>query len=403
MDRPHGLFLHQTALCEPDLDLGIGRITASPNILDLFAGKRVAFSFNTRVAIRAAVDILGLRPGDEVLAPAYNCGSELDPLRAAGLEVRLYPVGITAVADPEQVRPLIGPRTRALYLTHYFGVLQPHRAGFRALANAHGLRLIEDCALSLLSGVSPVDGMTGDVAVFCFYKFFAVLAGGALVVNAPNLSMPRFDRAAPPTIVARSLSRAVLRRMLGQGGLDQLKRLRSRTGESTWDEPRHEGLPDMPAGYYFDPDLTGRRMAGVSRRALVGLDQVAAMRARRDNYHGLLGLLAEVDGLVPLFETLPVDAIPLSLPLRLRDPGSGAPWQRRDALVCALQAEGIAATPWWAGYNRHLDFSDRPGADLSAARRLKDTVLSLPIHQYFGPARISHVADRVQSLWQKRS
>ena len=56
----------------------------------------------------------------------------------------------------------------------------------------------------------------------------------------------------------------------------------------------------------------------------------------------------------------------------------------RNALVKALQAEGIAAMPWWAGYNRHLDFSDRPGIDLSAARTLKDTIVSLPIHQYLG-------------------
>ncbi|TGD61192.1 hypothetical protein EYC08_19145 [Tabrizicola sp. WMC-M-20] len=399
MSGSKGAFRHRRAAQEPGLDLGIGP-AVSPNVLDLFAGRRTAFTFNTRVAIRAAVDILGLRPGDEMLAPAYNCGSELDPLRAAGLTVRLYPIGMDAVVDPEQVRPLIGPRTRALYLTHYFGILQPHRAEFRALADAHGLRLIEDCALSLLSGTSPAEGTTGDVAVFCFYKFFAVLAGGALVVNAPDLPLPEFDRTAPPKIVVRSLAGAVLRRMLGQGGLDRLKQLRSGTVDSTGEDAGHDGVPDMPASYYFDPDLTGRRMAGITHRALARLDLVAAMRARRDNYHALLGLLAEVDGLVPVFETLPADAVPLSLPLRLRDPGPGAPWQRRDALVRALQAEGIAATPWWAGYNRHLDFSDHPDADLSSARHLKDTVLSLPIHQYFGPAQIAHVARRVKSLWQ---
>jgi dTDP-4-amino-4,6-dideoxygalactose transaminase len=91
--------------------------------LALFSGRRVSYSFNTRVAIRKACDILGLRPGDEVLAPAFNCGSELDPLLDAGLAVRLYGVDRQAMVEPEAIARLIGPRTRAVYLTHYFGAL----------------------------------------------------------------------------------------------------------------------------------------------------------------------------------------------------------------------------------------------------------------------------------------
>ena len=50
------------------------------------AGRRAASSFNTRTAIWRAVTMLGLTPGDEVLAPAWNCGSELDPLLRRGLQ-----------------------------------------------------------------------------------------------------------------------------------------------------------------------------------------------------------------------------------------------------------------------------------------------------------------------------
>jgi perosamine synthetase len=382
---------------DPYLRLGGVLPKVGRGVLDLFADRRVVYSFNTRVAIRTAVDLLGLKPGDEVLAPAYNCGSELDPLRAAGLDIRLYPVDTDTVVDPDRIAPLIGARTRAIYLTHYFGVLQPHRAGIRALADARGMRVIEDCALSLLSGAHPVEGRTGDVAVFCFYKFFPVLAGGALVVNATDLAVPAFARPAPAKTVVRSVLRMGLRRTLGPRMLD---RLRGRRPAGQGDDDPADGLPDMPAGYYFDPDLVGRGLSGFTARALTALDPVEATQVRRVNYRRLLGHLADVGGMAPLFAALPGDAVPLSLPLQVQDPGPGAAWRRRNALVRALQAEGIAATPWWAGYNRYLDFADHPGADLSTARLLKDTVISLPIHQYFGSAEIDHVADRVRGVWQ---
>ena len=173
----------------PGLSLGslIARDPAG-GVLPLFAGRRVSYSFNTRIAIRRACDILGLKPGDEVLVPAYNCGSELDPLLEAGLVLRLYPVDRATQIDPDELARRITPRSRAIYLTHYFGFLHPNTAAIRKLCDDHGLWLIEDCALSLLSGASPAEGRAGDIALFCFYKLFPVLGGGALVLNSDKLT-----------------------------------------------------------------------------------------------------------------------------------------------------------------------------------------------------------------------
>jgi dTDP-4-amino-4,6-dideoxygalactose transaminase len=129
---------------------------------------------------------------------------------------------------------------------------------------------------------------------------------------------------------------------------------------------------------------------------------MAAARARQANYLQMFALLADIEGLAPLFAELSADTVPLSLPLRMKEFDVDSARARRDALARALQAEGIAATPWWAGYNRYLDFCDQPGADLSVARRLKDTVISLPIHQHFGPVEIAYIADRLRRCWQKQ-
>lgn len=152
----------------------------------LFANRHVHYAFQTRVAIRAACDVLGLQDGDEVLAPAYNCGSEIDPLVHAGLKVRLYPVGKDLRADPSRIEPLISDRTRAIYVTHYFGILQPELTALRTLCNSYGLRMIEDCALSLLSGESPAEGLMGDISVFCFHKFVPVPEGGGVGRECPG-------------------------------------------------------------------------------------------------------------------------------------------------------------------------------------------------------------------------
>ena len=57
-----------------------------------------------RIGIRHACDLMGLRPGDEVLAPAYYCGSEIDPLIKAGAKVTLYRVDAACRIDIEDLR-----------------------------------------------------------------------------------------------------------------------------------------------------------------------------------------------------------------------------------------------------------------------------------------------------------
>jgi dTDP-4-amino-4,6-dideoxygalactose transaminase len=351
-------------------------------VFALFAGRRVGYSWNTRTAIRAAVDLLGLVQGDEVLAPGWNCGSELDPLVAAGLSVRLFPVGPGGTVDPDAVRQRIGPRTRAVYLTHYFGLLQPATAALRRICDDHGLRLIEDLALALLSGAHPAGGQAGDVAVFCFYKFFPVVGGGALAVNRPGLADPVFPRSAPAAAVAKAL----LRRLPLAG--PALRRLR-RAAAAPAAVP--QGISDIPAHYYFDRGLAGRRLAAPTARALARVDIAAEIALRRARYARFLDRLQDLRGAVPLYPDLPADAVPLGMPLLV-----GA--AQRDRLAAALAAEGIEATPWWAGEHRGLDFTGQ-----AVARDLKARVLFLPAHPGIPEAGIDRMAARLQALLRQEA
>ena len=124
----------------------------------------------------------------------------------------------------------------------------------------------------------------------------------------------------------------------------------------------------------------------LTRDALTGIDVAATIATRRANYLHLRDSLELVGGVTPLFRELTADAVPLNMPVVVE--GS-----RRNAVVRALQAEGIGATPWWAGYHRGLDFSDQPGACF-----LKDHILALPTHQHLGSKAIDHIAKRLSAI-----
>jgi len=361
-------------------------ITRDPSggILCIFRGRRVRFSFNTRVAIRKACDLLSLEPGDEVLAPAYNCGSELDPLLQAGLSVRLYPIDRQTRVNLAEVEKMIGPQTRAVYVTHYFGFLNPDLQALREICDRHGLWLIEDCALSLLSGPEPAEGHTGDVAVFCFHKFFPTFGGGALIVNNKRLSTSlQFDGNIPSRRSIKYLARVGLDVLVGENQAATLLSMARGLGT-----PKKTltpaGRPDMPSHYYFEPRLQDAPISFLASRPLGGFNVKETVAARRRNFEIYLETLSGLPGVQPLFSDLCESTCPLSMPLVVNN---------RDALAAALVKEGISATPWWAGYHSKLDW-----VDCADACYLKDHVLSLPLHQYLHSTDIKHISERLQSL-----
>lgn len=351
----------------------------------LFEGRQAYWSFNARVAIRAACGLLELRPGDEVLAPAYNCGSEVDPLIHAGATVRLYPVGEDLRADPARIEALITDRTRVLYVTHYFGIIQPELAALRALCDRRGLRMIEDCALSLLSGASPAEGVTGDVSVFCFYKFVPVLAGGALVVNAPDLvDASPFSNPAPRKMVVKTLMRAALANVLGSGRAQALMRKIRGQGAVAIPVADPDELDDIPSHYYFDPALLGTRISAFAALPLRAFSVSDIISARRENWHHYRDMLDGVPGVRLLTPELLPGTCPLNMPLIVND---------RDRVARDLQARGIGATPWWAGFNRNLDWTGQ-----EEAMALKNDVLSLPLHQFLTRAHLAHIVSELRQV-----
>jgi dTDP-4-amino-4,6-dideoxygalactose transaminase len=148
-----------------------------------------------RFALAALFDHDGLDYGGEVIVPNFSfIASATAPLdRRFGIALVDVDPG-SLLLDPRRVEEAIVPgRTRAIMPVHLFG--QPcDMTALRAIAQKHGLKLIEDAAQAhgAALDIGPV-GALGDAAGFSFqsHKNIPCGEGGALTTNDEQV----FERA----------------------------------------------------------------------------------------------------------------------------------------------------------------------------------------------------------------
>src|SRR5262245_13756795 len=105
---------------------------------------RVTYSFfQARYAIYHCMKLLGIGPGDHVLAPSYICRAAIDPVFATGAEVAFYAVDRECSSNLKELERSITSQTKAVMIVHYFGFPQPLRE-IRRLCEIHDMALIED-------------------------------------------------------------------------------------------------------------------------------------------------------------------------------------------------------------------------------------------------------------------
>jgi dTDP-4-amino-4,6-dideoxygalactose transaminase len=144
----------------------------------------------------------------------------------------------------------------------------------------------------------------------------------------------------------------------------------------------------MPDDYYFNPEMDADR--GLHRQAWAVAGSVSCAETvcrRRRNYLRLAGALGGIRGVELLYPQLPEGVCPVSLPLLVSS---------RNACVEALQAKGIAALPWWAGFHRdRIDWSQFPEACW-----LKHNLLTLPVHQELDDRHSDYLAETAAQVFR---
>lgn len=158
---------------------------------DLFGDRHVVGTNSCTNGLLVALRALGLEPGDEVITTPMTFVSTTNAIMHLGGKPVLVDVDpATGLLDPANVHAAIGPKTKGILPVHLFGQLADMRA-FRALADAHGLWLLEDSAHGIemeRDGVRPGD--LGDAAVFSFYATKTITSGdgGAIVTKDATLA-----------------------------------------------------------------------------------------------------------------------------------------------------------------------------------------------------------------------
>lgn len=297
------------------------------------------------IAMRA----LGVRPGDEVIAPAHSWISTTETITQAGGSVVFCDTEAAHYTiDPARIEALITPRTVGIIPVHLYG--QPADMDpIMAIARKHGLWVIEDCAQAHLAHYRGRQvGRFGTVASYSFYpgkNLGAMGDAGALTTDDAALA----ERMA---MIAR------------HGGL-------------TKGDHQIEGVNSR---------LDGLQAAILS----VKLPHLRGWTARRQQVAAEYGrLLAGIPGL-----TLPRVADGREHVYHLYV----VQHERRDALARHLAERGIqtvvnypVALPFLPAYAR---FGHRPG-DFPAAHANQSRILSLPIYPEVTAVQLQTVASTI--------
>jgi dTDP-4-amino-4,6-dideoxygalactose transaminase/CelD/BcsL family acetyltransferase involved in cellulose biosynthesis len=352
--------------------LGAGRLDVWPPLPPAYQFRRradalqfplaepgVTIFARARHGLFLGVRALRLLPGDEILAPAYHHGSEIEALIQAGLEPRFYEATETLEPDEAELEQLLTSKSRALYLIHYLGFPQD-AARWRRFCDEHRLLLIEDAAQAwLASGNGRPVGSDGDLAIFCLYKTVGLPDGAALVVRGGEVASSAPGR---PRLGIAALSRGYGLWIVGRSRLASLAATAlERGGEYSAEDDFRLGTPEPPG------------LAALSLGSRVPLD----VAARRRAHYRLL--LEELRGDVPRpFECLPPGSSPFAFPVAT---------PRKSHLLERLACAGVRAVDLWSVPHPSL-----PEEQFPEAAKRRGTTVCLPVHQELRLVDVERVA-----------
>lgn len=344
--------------------------------------KRVYYTHKGRCGLGLLCKHWQLKAGDEILVPAYNCGSEIDPFLKYDLYVKFYRVDRKANIDVSDIKQRITNRTKVIYVTHYFGWPQTLR-GLSEICSENNIYLVEDCALSLFS--SPSDdpiGFLGDAAIYSLPKTLPVPDGGVLTASC---GIEQSGQAAGYKALLRKMLPLIKRTVLRLFEMTGMYRflpqwiIRSRNAGKNEMAVTPSGLPEMPGSYYYDKGIEKLIPSRISRYVLDHSNAEALVSRRRDNYTELYDAVKESGVFKPLYDELPEGVCPLCLPVIIED---------RQEAGARLNEMGVSAVQWWSGFHKAFDWTE-----FVEAKYLKEHLLVIPVHQQLTKRNIEYISS----------
>lgn len=367
------------------LDLGPAVEGMERRVAELLAKRHGVMVNSGSSALRQAIDLLDLQPGDEILTSPLTFSTDIAPMVQSGIVPVFADVDrATYQIDVAGIEEMIGPRTRAILVPNLCGNV-PDWDAIRAIADRHGLKVVEDSCDVLDSWLrGSRTGTRSDISVTSFARSHAITAGG----NGGMIGLDDDDL----------LDRCVSQRRWGRRSESYL--FGTRKGETERFGTLADGTQyDLvfvfdTIGYNFEPSEIGAAYGQVQ------LDKLATFnQQRRDNWQQLQDCLVTIPGLTASTTTADAATTWMRSCFTIDD---DAPFTRSEAQEF-LEARGVATRMVWTGnILRQPGFAGiehrAPAGGLPECDHLMDHAVSLPIHHGMNADHMAYICEQLEAL-----
>lgn len=331
------------------------------NLEQYLGAKHVIPCANGTDALQIAMMALGLKPGDEVIVPAFTYVATAEVIGLLGLNPVMVDV------DPEtfnlrasDIEPYITQQTKAIVPVHLFGQcadLEP----ILELARKHNLYVIEDNAQAIGADYTFSDGTrkkSGVMGHFGSTSFFPSKNlgcygdGGALITNDDDLAQAA--------------------RMIANHGQSKLY-YHDRIGVNSRLDALQAAILNVKLPYLDEYCAARQRVAHYYDQAFAGVPQLKTPARQPNSTHVFHQYTLQVaDG-------------------------------RRDELKAWLAEQGIPAMVYYpvALYDQNAFRAYWRGGTLPVTEQLCQAVISLPMHTELTEAVLEKITGAVKAFFAK--
>ena len=370
----------------PKLEIGEATLTLEARVAEKLSKRHGLMVNSGSSALRIAIDLLDLQPGDEIVTSPLTFSTDIAPMAHSGI----VPVFVDVTEDTYQidadaVDAAVGPRTKAILVPNLCGNC-PDWDALRAVADAHGLAVVEDsCDVLDSYQRGRRTGECSDIGVTSFARSHAMTAGGTgglVGIDDPDL----FDRA----LSLRRWGRRSESYLFG-----------SRRGSDDRFSPLADGTPyDLvfvfdTIGYNFEPNELSAAYGLVQLDKLDGFNE-----QRRANWRRLDDFMSAREGVTTGRTTPHTDTTWMRFCFTV---DTDAPFTRTQAQEFLAErgvstrmvwTGNILRQPGFAGIEHRLASGSLPNCD-----RLMDTALSLPIHHGLNADHMGYICNQLDNLF----
>lgn len=340
-----------------------GAIAQGPKVKELedefgsmFGLPHVVAVNNGTTALVAALQVLDLQPGDEVVTSPFTFVATLNAILEAGATAVFADIGEDDFnVDPSSVASRISDRTRVLMPVHLYGQMADMDP-LMEIAGARGLAVVEDAAQA--HGAAYRGRYAGSFGIGCFSlyatKNLTTGEGGFVTTNDAGIA-------------------------------DSLRVLRNQ---------------GMRARYMYE--MAGHNYRLTDLQAAVGIPQLQryarTVETRGRNAARLIEGLADVPGVVVPRELPGRDHVWHQFTLRITPDARVS----RDEFVERLGEAGVGSGIYYprlvTGYDVYRDHPRVVTSETPVAERIAKEAVSIPVHHHLEEAELEQVISAVRSI-----